>query len=424
MKRIALVTYEISPYKGSEFSVSWNYVFQMSRDNKITVLYSTNPYGRRNDDVKHWLKNNSNPNVDFVHCDSLNFVLDHVPWKYLPLGRRFRGLLYRNLWQKKIKKLLVQMVQKREIDLIHLLNPIGFLSLMNYRWGNFGSVPLVCGAVQGVEILPFKVVFSHFKVNKNIGFLFDYFVRKFYLLNVFKRGLVKETFAKANCIFAATPNTFNQIKEYHKLVPYCCLPENGVVQLETDTPIFYNKGELLELTWCGSVDVRKNLQLLLDALSNIQKLPWHLNVVGSGPMEKKMVDFSKKRGFFNKCTFFGNVSREKVQEIFKKTHLHCLTSLREGNPTVIWEAMSKGVPTLTIDHCGMSFVTTPKDSVQIRLDTFSKMSKMIANCIKNILDNPKVVSDLSKNSLKRAEYFSWQRRVFFLNHVYNEILKE
>ena len=38
-KKILVLAYMLSPYKGSEFSVAWNYVTNMSRDNDLTVLY-------------------------------------------------------------------------------------------------------------------------------------------------------------------------------------------------------------------------------------------------------------------------------------------------------------------------------------------------------------------------------------------------
>ena len=33
------MAYMLSPYKGSEFSVAWNYVTHISKDNDLTVLY-------------------------------------------------------------------------------------------------------------------------------------------------------------------------------------------------------------------------------------------------------------------------------------------------------------------------------------------------------------------------------------------------
>ena len=39
MKNILVLAYQISPIRGSEYSVAWNYITEMSKDNKLVVLY-------------------------------------------------------------------------------------------------------------------------------------------------------------------------------------------------------------------------------------------------------------------------------------------------------------------------------------------------------------------------------------------------
>ena len=39
MKNILVLAYQLSPTKGSEYSVAWNYVTRMSKYNHLTVLY-------------------------------------------------------------------------------------------------------------------------------------------------------------------------------------------------------------------------------------------------------------------------------------------------------------------------------------------------------------------------------------------------
>ena len=51
-KKILLVTYDISPYKGSEASVSWNYVFSMQHYHKLTVLYGKGKEDRKTHTIK------------------------------------------------------------------------------------------------------------------------------------------------------------------------------------------------------------------------------------------------------------------------------------------------------------------------------------------------------------------------------------
>ena len=62
MRTILLITYDISPYKGSEASVSWNYVSNMAEHNKLITIY-----GKGKEDVERYLKQNQMPNVRFIN---------------------------------------------------------------------------------------------------------------------------------------------------------------------------------------------------------------------------------------------------------------------------------------------------------------------------------------------------------------------
>lgn len=39
MKNILVLCYQLSPTKGAEYSVAWNYAKNMSRNNRLTVIY-------------------------------------------------------------------------------------------------------------------------------------------------------------------------------------------------------------------------------------------------------------------------------------------------------------------------------------------------------------------------------------------------
>lgn len=83
--KILVITYPCSPYRGSEFSVSWNYVTHMSKDNELYVIYGTSGNGFGNvSELKNWLSKNELQNVHFIDV--------HVPnnrWtKFLALCRK------------------------------------------------------------------------------------------------------------------------------------------------------------------------------------------------------------------------------------------------------------------------------------------------------------------------------------------------
>lgn len=44
-KKILLLAYQISPFRGSEYSVAWNYLLEMSQEHDITVIYGKSGNG-------------------------------------------------------------------------------------------------------------------------------------------------------------------------------------------------------------------------------------------------------------------------------------------------------------------------------------------------------------------------------------------
>ena len=66
MMTIAIITYDISPYRGSEASVSWNYVCNMRFYHKLIVLY-----GRGKEEIEKYLQANELENAE---KNLLNFL--------------------------------------------------------------------------------------------------------------------------------------------------------------------------------------------------------------------------------------------------------------------------------------------------------------------------------------------------------------
>ena len=66
MKDILVLAYAVSPSKGSEYAVAWNYVTAMSCYHRLTVLYGTS--GEHMGDtveMERYLREHPVPNVTF-----------------------------------------------------------------------------------------------------------------------------------------------------------------------------------------------------------------------------------------------------------------------------------------------------------------------------------------------------------------------
>lgn len=118
------------------------------------------------------------------------------------------------------------------------------------------------------------------------------------------------------------------------------------------------------------------------------------------------------------------VDRASVQEVLFQSHLHVISSLGEGNPTILWEAFGKAIPTLTLDHCGMAGVVCEKCGIKIPIHSYNQVVEDIADRINGVLHNPKTIEWLSVGTIECAKKFMWSNRIALYNKIYDEISKK
>ena len=277
------------------------------------------------------------------------------------------------------------------------------------------KVPYVWGPIQGVENRPFEL-YHALSVKGKCNALVRRIVHNglFILMPRLKKAL-----DRVDVVFAATPNTVKNLKRwYHKDSIY--LPENGIMKMERTTPVMYDGG-VLRLIWIGGICERKALVILLDALAKVGGHNWHLDVLGDGDQKEKL---QKKFSHLNNhITWHGMVDRASVQEVLFQSHLHVISSLGEGNPTILWEAFGKAIPTLTLDHCGMAGVVCEKCGIKIPIHSYNQVVEDIVDRINGVLHNPKIIEQLSVGTIECAKKFMWSNRIDLYNETYEKLIK-
>lgn len=113
-----------------------------------------------------------------------------------------------------------------------------------------------------------------------------------------------------------------------------------------------------------------------------------------------------------------------MQELFAQAHLHIITSLGEATTTVLWEAMANGIPTLSLDHCGMSGVICEECGIKIPIHSYEQVTSAIATQIESCIMNPSRIETLSNGVLKCAGKFMWSNRVESFNQIYEQICQK
>lgn len=403
MINVALITYIISPYRGSEASVSWNFVSKMSEHVKLTVFY-----GNGNEDITDFLKTQSIPNTTWVHIPVLPTTHGGIR------GDLEYNLRYRK-WHRDVKKAVTKLVETGDIDIIHYLNPIGFKE-PGYCW-QFKNIPYIWGPIQGVENRPLSLLRA-FSTSEKAKVL----LRRVIHNSMFRfMPRVRKAVKQADHIFAATPNTVLNLKKvYNASSTY--LPENGILEMERLTPISLDEGQTLRIVFVGAIVSRKGMCITLDALRKVNSRQWHFDIVGDGPLKQSLQ--AEYSDLADNLTWHGRVSRADAQIIIQQAHLHAITSLGEGNPTVIWEAMSKAIPTLTLDHCGMSAVVCSKCGIKIPIRSYNDVTDTIASEIDNILNRPSTIENLSAGVIECSKQFMWDNRIRLFLDTYSRLLQE
>lgn len=404
MRTILLITYDISPYRGSEASVSWNYVNNMQYSNKLIVLY-----GRGKEEIGRYLQTHDMPNVLFRN---IKYVETQGDGLLADIKYNWR---YRK-WHYNIYAEVKQIIKLEHVDVIHYLNPIGFKE-PGKCW-KIKSIPYVWGPIKAVDNRPFSLYHALSFKGKIKSII------RFILLNTLFLILpdLKKALKRADCVFSAVPRTVMLLKKnYHKDSIY--LPENGILRMERDVPIEYIPSKtFLNIVWIGRLDENKALIILLDALKKIKNSHWHLYVIGSGCLERKLKDISKC--IEPQITWCGNIPRAEVMSLLSSMHLHVITSLSEATSTVLFEAMSFAVPTMSLDHCGMSGVICDKCGIKIPIKSYNQVVSDMAVNIEQIIDNPSIITELSKGVIECSKKFMWVNRIQLFNDTYDRLIQK
>ncbi|MCK9295291.1 MAG: glycosyltransferase [Desulfobulbaceae bacterium] len=204
-----------------------------------------------------------------------------------------------------------------------------------------------------------------------------------------------------------------------------CVIANGINEKVYNAPVDVAqkkaslglKEKTLVIGCCARLSEQKGHTYLLQALALYNKNThedWHLLLVGDGELRKKLEDGAKQLGIAEKISFLG--SRMDVPELLKVMDIFILTSVWEGMPLTILEAMAAGRAIVCTNVGGVSeVITTEKEGILVPpQDVLS-----IANAIQKTANSLELRNELSsKAQQKFIANFSLSRT---LDH-YEEIL--
>lgn len=415
-KKILVFAYALSPHRGSEYSVAWNYLNEMSKEHRLTVLYGTN--GEHLGDflpVETLQQFFPDGRVRFIPVPPSRWVL------LLNVLNRWKICCYSfylayHFWQNSVFQMVQKLIREEDFDLIHYLGPIGYRE-PGYLWTL--PLPYIWGPVAGLRNIPPALL-------KTLPFGGRFKLTARSIINSYQQMFslrVRKAFAQADVVLAATQENSDIIwKRYHIKAEY--IPENGIIgKISANLKNEKFEFQKIKLIWVGRLDANKALKTLLDALAEIKgKVRFHLDVVGDGPLKNSLLKYAEMSGLSDNITWHGHVARECVFNLFQSEHVHIITSCNEGNPTVLFEAMASGIPTISLDHCGMHDTLCEQCGIRIPISNYKQIVSELGNCIIRLYHHPEEVKRLSEGTVMCAKKYTWDKRREFFNRQYDKAI--
>ena len=185
------------------------------------------------------------------------------------------------------------------------------------------------------------------------------------------------------------------------------------------------EGDVVNLTTVARLSVAKGLPYLLETIALVRET--HANtrflVYGDGDMREELLDYASELGLVGEQIFVGAFTdRKDLNRIMASTDIFVMTSLLEGQPLSVVEAMSYGRPIVTTAVGGIPEII--KDGVNGLLCEARDVN-CLAKKIRLLIDDPSLrlrLGQAARHSYERGPYQPAMVSAFLLS-VYEDALR-
>lgn len=197
---------------------------------------------------------------------------------------------------------------------------------------------------------------------------------------------------------------------------FLCIP-NGV-ETARFTPIDRPKNSKVKILFIGRLIPRKGFQFVIQALPKLRTLakrPFEIEVVGTGAHRHELDELAEKLQVSEMIKYVGLVPYDKLEKSYQYADVFVLTSLSEGMPSVILEAMGCGLPIIASDVGGNNeIVHEGENGYLIKDNNIDLLAEKLAFLINNEEEREK----MGKHSRQLALEYDWKTIMAQYNDLY------
>jgi glycosyltransferase involved in cell wall biosynthesis len=411
MLSILINAYACAPNMGSEPGMAWNWIINLAVYCKVYIITE----GEWEVEIKEEL-------IKLPQRNNIHFYYNPVPEKIRKMCKNqgdWRFYYYYRKWQKKVLTIAQEILTDNHIDIIHQLNMIGFRE-PGYLW-KIPNIPYVWGPIGGMENIPVSYL-----ENERKGKMLIIKIKN--IINTFQAHYSKRVsiaINRADALVAAVKGVKDVIEVYYHKKTILINETGCYIRDESLSKVIVEK-MTFDIIWVGKFDFRKQLGLALQTiakLKNLNGLKFH--IVGSGSKTdifyyNLMAD---KLGIHDLCIWHGLIPNNKVQRLMRESDLLFFTSILEGTPHVVLEAIGNNLPVLCFNSCGQSTSVNESVGIKIEITSSSQSIDEFTEKVRYLYYNREILNKMSKACKQRQKELSWDSKAREMIDIYVKISK-
>lgn len=180
----------------------------------------------------------------------------------------------------------------------------------------------------------------------------------------------------------------------------------------TESHTIPDKGPV-QLVSVGNLRPEKGQAYLIDAVHLLRErgLSVVLTIIGEGACRPYLEGLIASRGLKDVVRLAGNVPNREIPGYLSHSHIFILSSVSEGFPLVLLEAMASGLPIVASRIGGISeIISSEENGLLVEPENPGE----IADAIELLIQNRARVEEMSQKNRKKASLYSW-------THVANQL---
>jgi glycosyltransferase involved in cell wall biosynthesis len=192
---------------------------------------------------------------------------------------------------------------------------------------------------------------------------------------------------------------------------------NGV-ETERFAPITRPPNPKVKILFIGRLIPRKGFQRVVAALPKVRELarvPFEVEVVGSGAARGDLDKIADELKVSDLIRYVGTLPYEQLEVAYQYADIFVLTSLSEGMPSVILEAMGCGLPVVASDVGGNNeLVAEGTSGFLIEGDDIDTLAQRLAQ----LINDEDLRRQMGRQGREAALAYDWQHIMNRYNELY------